>query len=122
MILLSYFLTGITQRCSYLKKLGVKGVWLSPFYKSPMVDNGYDVQDYTEIDPVFGNLDDFKELISTLKTNDIKLIVDFVPNHTSDQHEWFKKSSLNIEPFNDYYIWKKGQSNKPPTNWVIMLI
>ena len=87
-----------------------------------MVDNGYDVQDYTEIDPVFGNLDDFKELISTLKTNDIKLIVDFVPNHTSDQHEWFKKSSLNIEPFNDYYIWKKGQSNKPPTNWVIMLI
>ena len=71
-----------------------------------MVDNGYDIEDYLQVDPIFGSLDDFKQLINTFKAKNIKVVIDFVPNHTSDQHEWFQKSRQKIHPYTDYYIWK----------------
>ena len=104
-------LKGITMKVDYLKSLGVTGVWLSPFFKSPMVDNGYDISDYTQVDPIFGNLNDFKELVDTFKSKDINVIIDFVPNHTSDQHEWFQKSRERIHPYTDYYVWKNDSDN-----------
>ena len=94
-----------------------------------MVDNGYDIEDYTQVDPMFGSLQDFKDLLEKLKSLDIKTIVDFVPNHTSDKHEWFIKSRQKLEPFSDFYVWRKGKTNlselkdkkmsqEVPTNWV----
>ena len=80
-----------------------------------MVDNGYDIEDYLQVDPIFGSLDDFKKLIDTFKAKNIKVVIDFVPNHTSDQHEWFQKSRQKIHPYTDYYIWKSAE--KVPTNW-----
>ena len=74
-----------------------------------MVDNGYDIEDYLQVDPIFGSLDDFKKLIDTFKAKNIKVVIDFVPNHTSDQHEWFQKSRQKIHPYTDYYIWKSAQ-------------
>ena len=74
-----------------------------------MVDNGYDIEDYLQVDPIFGSLDDFKNLIDTFKAKNIKVVIDFVPNHTSDQHEWFQKSREKIHPYTDYYIWKSAQ-------------
>ena len=78
-----------------------------------MIDNGYDISDYKQIDSVFGNLQDFKELVETFHNLDIKVIIDFVPNHSSDQHEWFQKSRRKVEPFTDFYVWRDR-----PNNWV----
>ena len=78
-----------------------------------MIDNGYDISDYKQIDSVFGNLQDFKELVETFHKLDIKVIIDFVPNHSSDQHEWFQKSRRKVEPFTDFYVWRDS-----PNNWV----
>ena len=74
-----------------------------------MVDNGYDIEDYLQVDPIFGSLDDFKKLIDTFKAKNIKVVIDFVPNHTSDQHEWFQKSRQKIHPYTDYYVWKSAE-------------
>ncbi len=113
-------LSGVVRRLDYLRWLGVGGVWLSPIFTSPMVDFGYDVADYCDIDPVFGSLADFDELVSQAHRRDMKIILDFVPNHTSDQHRWFLESRSDREnPFRDRYIWKDAKPDgSPPTNWL----
>ncbi|MBR0103272.1 MAG: alpha-glucosidase [Selenomonadaceae bacterium] len=105
-------LRGVTQKLDYIKSLGIVAIWLTPFYVSPMVDNGYDIANYTEIDPRFGNMADFDELIAESRARDIKIIVDLVFNHTSDQHKWFleSKSSRN-NPKSDWYIWRDEKNN-----------
>lgn len=115
-------LKGIINRLDYLKDLGIDAIWLNPIYSSPLIDSGYDISNYTDINPLFGNLQDFDELIREAHNRDLKVILDIVPNHSSDQHEWFLLSSQNIKPYNDYYIWANGftDGNKkiPPNNWV----
>jgi len=119
-------LVGITKRLDYLKDLGVNGIWISPFYPSPMADFGYDIKDYRDIDPLFGTLEDFKRLLDAAHRRDIKVIIDIVPNHTSDEHAWFidsRRSRLGY--YSDWYIWKdpKGYKNGkpiPPNNWLGM--
>lgn len=85
-------LAGITEHLDYVASLGVSGIWLSPIYKSPMADYGYDIADYREIDPLFGDMAGFDHLLEEAHARDLKVIMDFVPNHTSDQHEWFEES------------------------------
>lgn len=114
-------LRGIISKLDYIKDLGVDAVWLSPIYKSPNDDNGYDISDYTDIMDEFGTLDDFKELLEGLHSRGIKLIMDLVANHTSDEHYWFRESKKSVDnPYRDYYIWRKGRGKdgkKPPNNW-----
>lgn len=114
-------LKGITAKLDYLKELGVNCVWLSPCYKSPNADNGYDISDYRDIMDDFGTLDDWKEMISEMHKRGIKLIMDLVVNHTSDEHKWFIESKKSVDnPYRDYYIWRKGKGKngkKPPNNW-----
>jgi len=116
-------LKGIIQKLDYIHDLGVNLIWIGPFYRSPMDDNGYDVSDFFDVDPVFGTLEDARELLSEAHKRDIKVVLDLVLNHTSDEHEWFmeSRSSLN-NPKRDYYIWQKGKVDKegklvPPNNW-----
>ena len=112
-------LPGIAQRLDYLRWLGVDAIWLSPVYPSPMADFGYDVSDYTGIDPVFGTLADFDELLSETHRRGMKLIMDFVPNHTSDRHPWFLESrAAKNNPKRDWYIWRDGKNGAPPNNWL----
>ena len=85
-------INGIIEKLTYLEKLGVDGIWLSPIYQSPMIDNGYDISDYYKIDPLFGTMADFEALIEKAKQLNIRVIMDLVVNHTSDQHLWFKES------------------------------
>ncbi len=106
-------LNGISQKADHLKELGVNAVWLSPCYKSPNVDNGYDVSDYRDIMDEFGTLEDWKTMRDALHTRGIKLIMDLVPNHTSDKHEWFVKSKQQISPYTDYYYW----ADEPLNDW-----
>lgn len=109
---------GIVSRLDELKKLGVGILWLSPVYRSPDADNGYDISDYTDIDPRFGTLSDMDRLFAEAKRRDIRIIMDLVVNHTSDEHEWFQKSRKRIEPYTDYYIWKPAKADgSPPNNW-----
>ncbi len=114
-------LRGIISKLDYIKDLSVDAVWLSPIYKSPNDDNGYDISDYTDIMDEFGTLDDFKELLEGLHSRGIKLIMDLVANHTSDEHYWFRESKKSVDnPYRDYYIWRKGRGKdgkKPPNNW-----
>lgn len=116
-------LRGIEEKAEYFKDLGITAVWLSPIYKSPMADFGYDISDFKNIAPEYGTLDDFSSLKSKLHSLGLKLILDFVPNHTSDEHEWFQKSIKKIDPYTDYYVWRdpKGwKDGKPilPNNWI----
>lgn len=113
-------LKGIIRRLDYLKWLGVKAVWLSPVYPSPMADFGYDISDYTNIDPLFGTLEDFDLLLKETHARNLKLLMDFVPNHTSDQHSWFKESrSSKNNPKRDWYMWYDALPNgDPPNNWL----
>lgn len=144
-------ISGIYEKLPYLKSLGIGCIWLSPILKSPMVDFGYDVSNFREIDPLFGDMDDLEALIKRIKqlgkysaqlqdgrmsytrifieiTSDstwlgLRIIMDFVPNHTSDDHEWFQKSVKKISPYTDYYIWRDPQyifnrTRAPPNNWV----
>ena len=114
-------LQGIIQRLDYLSgTLGVDAIWLSPFYPSPMADFGYDVADYTGIDPVFGDLDDFDALVKQVHDRNLKIIIDFVPNHSSDQHPWFIESSSSRDnPKRDWYTWRDAkQDGSPPNNWL----
>jgi oligo-1,6-glucosidase len=111
-------LQGIIQRLDYIKSLGVDAVWLNPIYKSPNDDGGYDISDYYEIQPEFGSLKDFDELLAGLHARGLKLIMDLVLNHSSDEHRWFvesRKSKSN--PHRDYYFWKPAKNGGPPNNW-----
>ena len=114
-------LRGIIQRLDYLSDtLGVEAIWLSPFYPSPMADFGYDVADYTNVDPMFGDLDAFDELVRSAHDRDLKIIVDYVPNHCSDQHAWFiESSSAKNNPKRDWYTWRDAKTDgSPPNNWL----
>ncbi|HPJ02724.1 MAG TPA: alpha-amylase family glycosyl hydrolase, partial [Candidatus Limiplasma sp.] len=109
---------GIISRLDALQKLGVGVLWLSPVYPSPDADNGYDISDYKDIDPKFGTLQDMDRLLAEAGKRDIKITMDLVVNHTSDEHEWFQKSRDRIEPYTDYYIWKPAKADgSPPNNW-----
>ncbi|PTQ84137.1 oligo-glucosidase [Trichococcus patagoniensis] len=111
-------LPGITSRISYLKELGIDMVWLSPIYESPNVDNGYDISDYESIHPDYGTMADFDDLLAELHSNQIKVMMDLVVNHTSDEHHWFREAcKAKDNPYRDYYIWRKGTNGQPPTDW-----
>lgn len=111
-------LKGIAEKLDYIQWLGVDAIWLSPIFKSPMVDFGYDVSDYRDIDPIFGTMDDFVLLLEEAHKRNIKVILDQVYNHTSDQHPWFLESkSSRTNPKADWYIWVDGEPGKPPNNW-----
>lgn len=113
-------LAGIISRLDYLQDLGVTGIWLSPIYASPMKDFGYDVADYCRVDPLFGDLEKFDQLIKEARQRNLKVLLDYIPNHTSDQHPWFReaKSSKNNHK-RDWYIWADPASDsKPPNNWM----
>ena len=113
-------LEGIRRRLDYLTWLGVDAIWISPIYPSPMADFGYDVADYCDIAPLFGTLADFDQLIADVHARGMKLILDFVPNHTSDQHPWFLASrSSRDDPKRDWYIWRDAKPDgSPPNNWL----
>ena len=113
-------LAGIVDKFPYIKNLGVDAVWISPFFKSPMKDFGYDISDYREIDPMFGTMDDFDRLINVAKDADIKVIIDQVLSHTSDQHAWFKESRQNkTNDKADWYVWADAKADgTPPNNWL----
>lgn len=108
---------GIISKLDYLKELGVGALWLSPIYPSPNKDNGYDISDYCGVHQNYGTLEDMDRLIKKADERGIKIILDLVINHTSDQHEWFQKSRRREEPYTDYYIWKKGENGRKPSNW-----
>ncbi|PKR91130.1 alpha-glucosidase [Pleomorphomonas diazotrophica] len=113
-------LAGVTARLGYLEDLGVDAIWLSPFFKSPMKDFGYDVSDYCDIDPIFGTLDDFRKMVAAAHRRGIKVIIDQVLSHTSDQHPWFaesRKDQINAKA--DWYVWADAQPDgTPPNNWL----
>ena len=114
-------LQGVIRKLDYLSDtLGVDAVWLSPFYPSPMADFGYDVADYTDVDPLFGELETFDALVAQAHARDLRVIIDLVPNHTSDQHPWFQESrSSRDNPKRDWYIWQDPQPDgSPPNNWL----
>lgn len=113
-------LPGIADRLDYLQWLGVDAIWLSPIYPSPMVDMGYDISDWRGIHPMFGTMDDFDRLLAACHDRRIRLILDFVPNHTSDRHPWFQESrSSRDNPRRDWYIWKSpAPDGGPPNNWL----
>jgi len=109
---------GIISRLDELKELGIGIIWLSPVYKSPDIDNGYDISDYRDINPKFGTMADMEQLFTEAEKRDIKVIMDLVINHTSDEHDWFIKSREQDSPYRDYYIWKPaGPDGSPPNNW-----
>lgn len=112
-------LKGITSRMDYLKELGIDVVWLSPVYQSPNDDNGYDISDYQAIMEEFGTMEDFDEMLAAAHERGIKIVMDLVVNHTSDEHRWFVESRKGVDnPYRDYYIWRKGKGeNQPPNNW-----
>ena len=113
-------LKGISERLEYLEWLGVDAIWISPIYPSPMADFGYDVSDYCNIDPLFGSLEAFDRLVAAARARKIKVILDFVPNHTSERHPWFLESRASrINPKRDWYIWRDGKPDgSPPNNWL----
>lgn len=113
-------LKGIVQRLDYLVSLGVTAVWVSPFYPSPMKDFGYDISLYTDIHPLFGSMEDFDELLLEAHARELRLIVDLVPNHSSDQHPWFQESSSSrVNPKRDWYLWSEpAPDGGPPNNWL----
>ena len=110
-------LRGVTQRLDYLKTLGIDAIWLTPFYISPQVDNGYDVANYTAIDPSYGTLDDFDELVAEAHARGIRIVLDMVFNHTSTQHAWFRESLNKASPYRQFYIWRDGTPEQLPNNW-----
>ncbi len=117
-------LNGITQRLDYLQQLGIDAIWLSPCYPSPQADFGYDISDYENIDPQYGTLADFDHLVAEAKKRNIRIIMDMVMNHSSDEHKWFKESrSSRNNPYRDWYVWRDGKGEtatdkgQPPNNW-----
>lgn len=111
-------LYGVYEKLDYIKSLGCDGIWFSPLYPSPGIDCGYDISDYMNIAEEFGGMDAFKKVLDGAHERGMKVIMDLVVNHTSDQHEWFQKSRRRIEPYTDYYIWRPAKPNgKLPNNW-----
>lgn len=111
-------LNGITEKLDYLKNLGITLIWVCPIFKSPMDDNGYDISDYYDVNPEFGTKEDLERLIKEAEKRGIKIILDLVINHTSDEHEWFLEALKNPESkYRNYYIFKRGKNGLPPTNW-----
>ena len=110
---------GIISKLDYLHDLGVRILWLSPIYESPQFDMGYDISDYYKINPEYGTMEDFDRLIAEAKKRDIRIVMDLVANHTSNQHHWFKASLDKNSPYHDYYVWMKGRNDntEPPNNW-----
>ncbi|KFB50157.1 AGAP012399-PA-like protein [Anopheles sinensis] len=119
-------LRGIIERLDYLHDNGIDGFWLSPIFKSPMADFGYDISDYFAIQPEYGTMDDFDALVAAANDRGLAVILDFVPNHTSDEHEWFKKSEMREPGYENFYVWHPGRPHPqdksarplPPSNWV----
>uniref|UniRef100_A0A0K8UQN9 alpha-glucosidase n=1 Tax=Bactrocera latifrons TaxID=174628 RepID=A0A0K8UQN9_BACLA len=117
-------LNGVTEKLQYLKDIGFTAAWLSPIFKSPMADFGYDISDFYQIHPEYGTMEDFENMIKKAKEVGIKIILDFVPNHSSDENEWFIKSVDGDPAYADFYIWHNGIVNEttgerqPPSNWV----
>lgn len=112
-------LNGIIARLDYVQSLGVDAIWISPIYPSPMADHGYDVADYTDIEPIFGNMDDFNKLLHAAHARHLKVILDWVPNHTSDEHPWFVDARASRDAaYRDWYIWRDAKPDgSPPNNW-----
>lgn len=118
---------GITSKLEHLQESGIQATWLSPIFSSPMADFGYDISNFVDVADIFGSMDDLVELFDKAKSLDIKIILDFVPNHTSDEHEWFIASSdpshSDHLTYQNYYVWSDGKIvdgvRKPPNNWVI---
>ncbi|MBQ8029251.1 MAG: alpha-glucosidase [Clostridia bacterium] len=111
-------LCGIIEKLDYLKELGIDAIWCSPVYDSPNDDNGYDIRNYQKIMEEFGSMEDFDRLLSEVHKRDMKLIMDLVINHSSDEHEWFQSSANDPDsPYKDFYIWRDGDENTPPNNW-----
>ncbi|KAK2581726.1 hypothetical protein KPH14_002210 [Odynerus spinipes] len=116
-------LRGIIEKLDYIKELGAETIWLNPIYASPLIDAGYDVANYTDINPLFGNFTDFDMLVQEAHNRELKIILDIIPNHSSNKHKWFLLSAQNVQPYSNYYIWSNGSvdmnKNKiPPNNWV----
>jgi alpha-glucosidase len=112
-------LAGIEKKLSYIKSLGVDAIWISPFFKSPMKDFGYDVSDYREVDPIFGTMDDFKSLMKRARELELGVMVDMVISHTSEEHTWFKQSRARENGKSDWYLWADpNPDGTPPNNWV----
>jgi alpha-glucosidase len=113
-------INGAIARLPYLKSLGIDAVWLSPIFPSPMADFGYDISDYTGIDPLFGTMADFDALVAAVHKSGLKIILDLVPNHTSDQHPWFAEArSTRDNPKRDWYVWRDPKPDGgPPNNWL----
>lgn len=111
-------LMGVVQKLDYLKELGVDYIWLTPFYISPQKDNGYDVADYYNIDPRFGTMEDFELLVEQAQARGIEIMLDMVFNHTSTEHQWFKKAMAGDETYKNFYIFKDGKDGQAPTNWI----
>lgn len=113
---------GLISKLDYFKELEVDTLLMSPFFPSPQKDNGYDISSYVDIDPVYGTMDDFHQLMQELKKRDMHIILDFVSNHTSDQHQWFKNSIDSIAPYTDFFVWEDPKPGKkpiePPNNWL----
>lgn len=110
-------LNGIICRLDYIETLGIDAIWLSPVYKSPQDDNGYDISDYQDIDPMFGSLEDMERLIQEAKKHNIKIIMDLVLNHTSDEHRWFQEAKKSRDNrYHDYYVWRDGKEGTPPND------
>ncbi len=110
-------LPGLTRRLPYLRWLGVDAVWVSPFYRSPMRDFGYDVSDHTAVDPLFGTLGDFDQMLAEAHRLGLRVIVDWIPNHTSSDHPWFRAARDPADPLRDFYYWRDGREDGPPNNW-----
>ena len=111
-------LQGIIRRLDYLQELGVDALWLTPIYSSPQVDNGYDIADYYAIDPAFGTMQDFDQLVTACKQRGLHLIMDMVFNHTSTEHCWFKTAIQDPQSrFHDLYIWRNPVNGQEPNNW-----
>ena len=108
---------GVISRLDYIKELGADYIWLTPFFKSPLNDNGYDVSDYLSVDPVFGTMEDVEELIAQAEARGIGCMFDMVFNHTSTEHAWFRKALAGDPEYMDYYIFRDGEPDMPPTNW-----
>ena len=112
-------LKGVLSKLDYIKSLGVDAIWFSPLYKSPQKDYGYDIADYRSIQPEYGTLEDFKLVLDEAHKRGLRVIMDLVVNHTSDQHEWFKESMKGHDnPYHDYYYWRKGKGKRRPNNWM----
>ena len=108
---------GVISRLDYIKEQGADYIWLTPFFKSPLNDNGYDVSDYLSVDPVFGTMEDVEELIAQAEARGIGCMFDMVFNHTSTEHAWFRKALAGDPEYMDYYIFRDGEPDVPPTNW-----